>query len=42
MDYSKATNLQLYEITKDETVKLSIRYEAARELQKRKGERDEK
>jgi hypothetical protein len=39
MDYSKATNQQLYEFVKDQSVRLSERYAAARELQKRKGER---
>jgi hypothetical protein len=38
MDYSKATNQQLYEIVKDQSVRLSERYAAARELQKRKGD----
>ena len=38
MNYSKATNQQLYEIVKDQTIRLSDRYAAARELQKRKVE----
>ncbi|USK56556.1 hypothetical protein LIS82_08830 [Cytobacillus solani] len=36
MDFSKATNQQLYEIAKDETERMKNRYAAARELQKRK------
>ncbi|WP_286676655.1 hypothetical protein [Cytobacillus solani] len=36
MDLSQATNQQLYEIAKDETVRMRDRYAAAKELQERK------
>jgi hypothetical protein len=36
MDFTKATNQQLYEIAKNENYRLMERYAAARELQKRK------
>lgn len=36
MDFSKATNEQLYEIAKNDNYRLIERYEAAKELQRRK------
>lgn len=36
MDFSKATNQQLYEIAKDEKNRMKDRYAAASELQRRK------
>lgn len=35
-DFSQATHQQLFEMAKDETVRLRDRYAAARELQKRR------
>ncbi|WP_180953709.1 hypothetical protein [Bacillus sp. T33-2] len=40
MDISKATKQQLYQIAKDEGTRMKDRYEAARELQRRKMEND--
>ncbi|WP_285865159.1 hypothetical protein [Lederbergia lenta] len=37
MDLSKATNEQLYTIAVDDKEKMSNRYAAAKELQRRKG-----
>lgn len=39
MNFSNATQEQLYQIAMDETVRMSDRYQAARELQSRKFER---
>lgn len=39
MDYSKATNQQLYEIAINESLRMIDRYEAVREFQKRKSNR---
>lgn len=36
MDYAKATKRQLYQIATDHSARMSHRYEAARELQRRK------
>lgn len=36
MDFSNATNDQLYEIAKNENLRLIDRYSAARELQRRR------
>ncbi|MDV2683763.1 hypothetical protein RYX56_05500 [Alkalihalophilus lindianensis] len=36
MDYSKATNQQLYEIALDQGARMTERYTAAKELQERK------
>lgn len=41
MDYTKATKRQLYYVATDPTVEMPIRYEAVRELQKRRGEKTE-
>lgn len=38
MDISKATNQQLYEIAKDDGARMKDRYEATKELQRRKKE----
>lgn len=38
MNYSKATDQQLYEIANDESARLIDRYEVVKELQKRKSE----
>ncbi|MED4124059.1 hypothetical protein [Halalkalibacterium halodurans] len=40
MDLSKATNEQLAAIAKDETARLIDRYAAARELQRRKEQKE--
>lgn len=40
MDYTKATKSQLYQIATDHSARMSHRYEAARELQRRKKEHD--
>lgn len=42
MNIQKASNQQLYEITKDENARMKDRYLAARELQRRKKVRREK
>lgn len=38
MNLSKATNQELYQIAMNESNRMGERYEAARELQRRKGE----
>jgi hypothetical protein len=37
LDFSNATNQELYEIATDDTNRLVDRYEAAKELQRRRG-----
>jgi hypothetical protein len=37
VDYSNATNQELYEIATNDTNRLVDRYEAAKELQRRRG-----
>lgn len=39
VDYSKATKRQLYQIATDSALRMSVRYAAVRELQKRRGEK---
>lgn len=41
MDYSKLSKKELYRIATDHLVKMSERYDAVRELQKRKGVMDD-